>query len=224
MFSSQVTGTASAKVATSKSVTQVGFWAAALTTAWIIAFSVTAIAGNFGVSVPATIVVGSALLIAPCFLVMMVSIHHCTPVEKQIWSQIALSFSIIYTVIVALNYFLQLTVVQQNPQEYDWLALAFQADSAFFALEILGYASMSLAALFVAPSFARGKIETVIRWLFIVNGTVNVVADVVYLMTADPLHPIVLASLGVWSVTFPIATGLLAVLFGHIEQLPPPYR
>ncbi len=130
-----------------------------------------------------------------------------------------MSFAIIYAAIVGLNYFLYLTVVRQNPQGYAWLTMDLRADSAFWALEVLGYTFMSLGALFVVPIFSGGNVERAIRWLFVVNGVANIVATLAVLLTANPLHILVLVSLGVWSIAFPIATILLAVVFKRADGM-----
>jgi hypothetical protein len=194
-------------------VNQVGFWSAVLTTVWILAFNVTAFVLQSQV-----LIVGSALLIAPSFVILMASIHYYARAEKKLWSQIGLSFAIIYAAIVGLNYFLSLTVVRQNPQSYAWLTMDLRPDSTFWALEVLGYSFMSLGALFVAPIFSGGKIERAIRSLFVVNGVATLAATLAVLLNANPLHVLVLASLGVWSVAFPIATILLALVFRRTER------
>ena len=168
---------------------------------------------------PPSVVVGASFLIAPSFVVLMASLHSCAPDSKKVWSQIGLSFAIIYAVVVGLNYFLFLTVVQQNPQLYSWLSMDLRPDSAFWALEVLGYTFMSLGALFLAPLLTRGKIEHTIRWLFVGNAALNIIAVAAYLQTVNPVHPLVLGSLGLWGVVFPIATALLAVVFRRGEPI-----
>jgi hypothetical protein len=197
-----------------KVVYQVGFWSAVVTTVWILAFNVAAL-----VLKSPLLAVGSALLLAPSFVILMVSIHHYAPEGKKLWSQIGLSFAIIYTATVGLNYFLYLTVVRQNPQGYAWLTMDLRADSAFWALEVLGYTFMSLGALLVVPIFSGGRVGSAIRWLFVLNGGVNIVATLAVLLTANPLHILVLVSLGVWSIAFPIATILLAVVFKRADRM-----
>ncbi len=54
-----------------KVVYQVGFWSAVLTTVWILAFNVAALLLQSQI-----LAVGSALLLAPSFVILVVSIHH----------------------------------------------------------------------------------------------------------------------------------------------------
>ncbi len=112
-----------------------------------------------------------------------------------------------------------MTVVRQNPLVFDMLSMnPNRKDSVFWALEILGYGFMSLAALFVSPVFQKVGIENWIRWLFIVNGIFAMTAVTGYVLTANPLHIVGLLSVGVWSITFPVATTLLAILFKRAER------
>ena len=197
-------------------VNQVGFWSAVLTTVAIVVWVFITAINAF---VPLHFWVNfSALLIAPSFLILMVSIHASVPRGKKLWTQIALAFSIIYTVIIGQNYFLQMTVVRQNPLAFEVLTMdPNRKDSVFWALEILGYGFMSLAALFVSLAFQNVGIERWIRGLFIVNGIFAMIAAVGFVLTANPLHIVSLLSVGVWSITFPSATTLLAILFRRAE-------
>lgn len=199
-------------------VLRVGFWSAVLTTIWIVAFDLALLAGVSGIPTGSLPVIAS-LLIAPPLVSLMASLHGYVPHERRIWTQTGLSFSIAYAALVAFNYFLQLTVVRQNPAAYPWLTMDFKPDSAFWALEVLGYSFMSLAALCVVPALGRGRHETPIRWLFVANAALNGLGDVAYVLTANPLNLLVLASLGVWAVAFPGATALLAVMFKGAEQV-----
>jgi len=196
-------------------VNRVGFWSAVLTTfaivAWVCITAINAFVSlHFWVNF-------SALLIAPSFLVLMVSIHAYVPRGKKLWTQLALAFSIIYTVVIGQNYFLQMTVVRQNPLAFEVLTMdPNRKDSVFWALEILGYGFMSLAALSVSLAFQNVGIERWIRWLFIVNGIFAMIAAAGFVLTANPLHIVGLLSVGVWSITFPVATTLLAILFRRV--------
>ncbi len=201
-----------------ETVNQVGFWSAIFTALFIIIWViVTAI----NMLIPLHFWVNfSALLIAPSFVIMMASIHASANQRSRIWAEIALAFSIIYTVIIAQNYFLQMTVVRQNPLAFEVLTMnPNQKDSVFWALEILGYGFMSLAALFVSLVFQKDGIEQWIRWLFIANGFFAMTAAIVYVLTANPLHIVGLLSVGIWSITFPAAAILLAILFKRAERV-----
>jgi uncharacterized membrane protein len=95
----------------------------------------------------------------------------------------------------------------------------FTCDSAFWSLETIGYALMGLAALFVLPTLAKSCIELAIRGCFVANAVFTVLGSVGYLLSGNPLHVLVLISLGVWAIAFPIATALLAVVFKRTEKI-----
>lgn len=132
--------------------------------------------------------------------------------------KIGLSFAIIYAVIVALNYFLQLTVVRLNPQGFALLSMDVRPESPFWALEVLGYTFMSIAALFAVPVLSEGKLERAVQGLFVLNFVMTLAGLSAYLLTVNPTHVLVLASLGVWGIAFPVATALLAVLFKRAQR------
>ncbi|GAB4540503.1 MAG: hypothetical protein Kow0063_30370 [Anaerolineae bacterium] len=120
-----------------------------------------------------------ALLLALLFVVLVVCIHHYAAVGKRVFSQIALSFAIIAAAIHAINYFIQLTVVQPSllKGELDGLALFSQYNphGIFIALEDVGYLMMGIAFLFVAVVFVgRDILERAIRYTFIAGSILTV--------------------------------------------------
>ena len=78
---------------------------------------------------------------------------------------------------------------------------------------------MGLAALFTLPIFARSRIELAIRWCFVANAVFAVLGSGSYVLGGNPLHVLVLVSLGVWAIAFPLATALLAVMFKRAEKM-----
>ncbi|MHB8758381.1 MAG: hypothetical protein ACYC6V_10255, partial [Bacillota bacterium] len=213
------------------SLARVGFWAATLSTIFIVAFDV-------GVAVPALTVgmqpwqgieafaatyrqggvlatVLPSLFLAPTFLILAAHIHTSTAAERKLWSLLGVAFATVYTVIISLNYLAQLTIVR-------WLLLRGETAglsmlvmgnpaSFFWALEVLGYAFMGLAGVFIALALPKGRLERWVGGLFIANALLEIPGTIVYVATADAFHPLILASLGAWGVAFPAATALLAV-------------
>jgi hypothetical protein len=92
------------------------------------------------------------------------------------------------------------------------LLVSVNPGSAAWALETFGYFFMSMALVVATPVFGGGQLERWIRGLFLANG-LGLPAAVVYVYTMDALHPLALAYLAVWCITFPIAMVLLAALF-----------
>jgi hypothetical protein len=201
-------------------VFQIGFWSALLTTAWILIFNVAIALGATGAPTR-SLAVGASLLLILTFVVLMVSIHNYAPQEKKVWSQIGLSFAILYAALLLWNYYLQLTVVRTHPLLYSWLTMDFTSETAFWSLESIGYALMGLATLFALPVLSQGRIELVIRWCFAVNAVFTLVGSIGYVLSGNPLHVLVLISLGIWAIVFPIGTALLAVIFRRAEKMSP---
>jgi hypothetical protein len=149
-----------------------------------------------------------SLLLAPMFVLMMACIHNQAPQEKKILSQLGFSFAIVCAAILAIHYYIQLTVVQQgllsNETAGIWLFSSPNPHSLFWTFAALGYGFMGIALLFVAPVFAE-KSDQSIKWLFVANGLVGIgflVGNALGVFAAN-----ILASF-IWGVLFPIATAL----------------
>ncbi len=211
-----------------------GFWSAILASVFTILFIVLAVvttlvfppkawsgaqtyAENFNVLEMASFI--PAFLLAPTVVVLMACIHCVTPETKKVFSLIALAFAGVYVAIIPTNYYLQLFVVRLNLESgtLDGLALLAQPNfhSVFFALETIGYAFLSLATLFVSPVFSGGKLESWIRWLFILSGAVGIFGVLVAPFDQPYL---IFAGLGVWSLAFPISTILLSIFFRRAQK------
>jgi hypothetical protein len=112
-------------------------------------------------------------LLAPAFAVLMACIHHYAADDRKIFSQIGLSFALIYAAVITTDYFIQWTVVVPSilSGETGDLSLFTQYNphGIFIALEGLGYVMMSVALLFAAAVFSGGKLQRAIRWLFIAS-------------------------------------------------------
>jgi hypothetical protein len=184
-----------------------GFWSGIFSAVLALAFTLLMgldVAGIFH----GTLQLVPVLLLAPCYLALMSCIHEAAAPEKKIWSLLALVLSVPYGVIVSFNYLMQLTVVRQNPALYPWLAMVFRPDSMFGALELLGYGWQSLALLALVPVFAG---RPVLRGLLLLNGLLAVGAFAVDVVTGNPVHPVIFASLGVWCLAFPLTTAMIGV-------------
>jgi len=160
-----------------------------------------------------------SLLLAPTFIVLMVSIHYYAAPDKKIWSHLGIAFTLIYAAMASINYIAQLTVVRLSilNKETDGLAMFVMGNShsIFWALAS-AYVFMNLAMLFAAPVFDGGRLERSIRWVFFANGASAVVT--VYGVVADSPQIYLLGSLVPWCVIFSLATSLLAVLFKRVER------
>jgi hypothetical protein len=204
-----------------KSVPQLGFWSSVVVTLMIALFFISLAIGN------QSLMFASSFLLAPAFVAMMTSIHHYAAPEKKVWSQLGLSFAIIYAVLCALAYYIQLTFVANNylpVAEEAVLPFVFIPGTPLFAQDMLGYAFMTAATLAAAPVFAGGKLESWIKWLFVFHAILFLPAIVI---PAIPM-PVNEAGTGVgdlvgryanmvWCVYFGTATTLVALLFKRVK-------
>jgi hypothetical protein len=120
-----------------------------------------------------------AFLMALLFVMLVVCIHYYAAVDNKIFSQIALSFAIIAATAHAINYFIQLAVVQPSllKIEVEGLSLFSQYNphGIFIALEDVGYLMMGVAFLFVAAVFSwRDRLERTIRLVFITSSVLAI--------------------------------------------------
>lgn len=112
-----------------------------------------------------------ALLMALLFMVVVGCIHQNAAAGKKVFSQLALSFAVVAAAVHAMNYFIQLAVVQpsllKNEVEGLSLFLQYNPHGIFVALEDLGYLLMGVAFMLVAASISRReKLARAIRIIF----------------------------------------------------------
>ena len=223
-----------------KPVSQVGFWSAVLATLFSVGYGIALIVTMISMSATATdaspgwrgiesfiasfqpiqmLSLIPSLLLAPTFVVLMVSLHYYASPDKKIWSHLGIAFTLIYAVMASINYILQLTVVRLSivNKETDGLAMFVMGNShsIFWALAST-YVFMNLAMLFAAPIFYGGRLERWIRWLFIANGLSVVVS--IFGVVVDSPAIYLLVSLVPWCIIFSLATALVAVLFKRIDS------
>lgn len=101
------------------------------------------------------------------------------PADKQVFSQIALSFAMISAAAHAINYFIQLAVVQPSLLKGEVVGLSlfsqYNPHGIFIALEDVGYLMMGVAFLFLAAVFSqRERLEQAIRLNFITSSVLAV--------------------------------------------------
>ena len=207
-----------------KAIAGLGFWSAIVVTIMLIVFPLSLILDSLDIAY------GSSFLLAPAFVTMMVSIHHYAAPEKRVWSQLGLSLAIIYAVMSSLTYYIQLTFIKNNYlpiAKEAVLPFVFIPGTPIFAQDMLGYVFFCLATLAAGPVFTGGKLETWIKWLFILNGVLFAIPTLIIPALTLPTNTAgtglgdqvaVFANM-VWSTYVAIATALLAVLFKRLSRL-----
>jgi hypothetical protein len=158
-----------------------------------------------------------ALLLAPAFVVAMVSVHRAMPEERRLWTQLGVVFACLYAPIQTLNYAVQLLAVAPSIQAGETEGLAFFAfanpHGFFAALEALGYVFMLLALLFTAPAFRGGGLERWLRWTFVATFGIVIVLAVIGVVLGLGIVLIGAITTDAWEVTFAMAMALLALFF-----------
>jgi hypothetical protein len=218
----------------SQSVSRLGFWSAVIIAILVILIDVGMIAS--AVLYPMTTITSvesyassfsslqmlpfiPSLLLAPLFVVVMLSIHQAAPQEKKTLTPLGFSFSLICAAILSIHYYIQLTFVQQGLLNGEtagiWQFAAPNPHSFFWTFAALGYGFMGIALICTAPAFA-GKSERATRWLFKANGFVGIgflIGNALGVFMANILTSFV------WGVLFPVAAVLLAKKFRKSTDL-----
>lgn len=218
----------------SASLKRAGFWSAVLATVFSVGYSVLQIAEWFGLlgsaggpessSTPLGIalLLTPSLLLGPSFLVLMVSVQHLTEPERRVWTEAAVAFATIYTALIAINYYVQLTWVAprlaRGAVEGMEPFLFTPFDSFLYAVDILGYSFMSASTLIAAAAFRHPGLERKIRWFLIANGLL-----MPFLLFQMYVHWLIWVA-SAWAITFPASTWSLAVLFARLEVVEEPQR
>ena len=207
----------------SPSVKAVGFWSAVLATVFSLSYIVGQLAewaglmgSGGGAENPSTplglvVLLTPSLFLGSSFLVLVVSIHQLSSSDRKVWSHAAVTFATAYTVLISINYFVQLTWVTprlaggQTQGLEPFLFTPF--DSFLYSVDILGYSFMSLATLFAANVFTGKGLERWVRAFLIANGLL-----LPFIALQMYFHWMIWIA-ALWAVTFPGATWSLAVLF-----------
>ena len=144
-----------------------GFWSALVTTLggiiYFLAITVALLTGQFTFPPPESLQLFggiSSLLFCPVLVILFACLHTVTPLEKKVFSQISLGFTLLFALAVSINRFTQLGVVRQSlasgvVQGLDWF-LPYGDHSVMLGLEMMGWGwFLGLAFLFAVPLFSE---------------------------------------------------------------------
>lgn len=216
---------------------RVGFWAAILTVVFTAIFAVAGVAtparsGPFCATwgcVPypytdvARFIPGDylwlipGLLLAPTFVVLMAAIHAYASEPMKLFSRVGLAFAIAYGVVIGVDYFGQFTVIVPSLQAGETAGLSlftqYNPHGVFIAGEALGYLLLSLALLFTAPVFARGRVERAIQWLFVAGFGMAAAAFIGFWIVGRDLVAFEVSVLSIDWIVLIVSGVLLSVVF-----------
>jgi len=195
-------------------ISRLGFWSAVLTFVFGVGFIVAQFFQFAGIpAAPWHLITLTfpSFLLAPSFVILMISVYHYAAAERKIWGHIAIAFAIMYATLNSAVYFVQMTVVVPSTLNGAGGAAAFitlSIGTFIYAFDVLGYSFMGLATLFAAFVFVGGAIERWTRWALLANGLITTPG-----LLLQQQIPAAFYLGAVWIITFPLATALLAVLF-----------
>lgn len=122
-----------------------------------------------------------AIFLMVLYASLMAIVRKTAPEEKKVYADIGLGFAFIATAVLAVNYFIQVSVIQPSllAGETDGVPFwsQFNPHGIFIALEEIGYIFMVLSYLFIAPTFTgKGRAERFARRIFFYTFIVSALA------------------------------------------------
>lgn len=158
-------------------------------------------------------------LLAPIFLIMISCLHIWAGEKRYTWSFLAAVFAVVYTTLMSINYYIQMTVVQHNliignTESLSLWLYAYPYPRSFpGAFEGVAYGFMCVSFLFASQIFSDEKIQRWVHWMFVGTGVTGLVVFI------DPLFRLPVAFLVVdgiaGSIFLTLAPVLLAIVFGR---------
>jgi len=114
----------------------------------------------------------TSIFIALGFIPMICTYLVYTNIEYKSLGYIALSFSIIYALLIFIVYYTQLTTLRLSKLSEEIIGiLDYSKFGLFFNFNLLGYGFMSLSTFFIGIKFeTKNKQEKVLRYLLCIHG------------------------------------------------------
>ena len=193
----------------------IGFWAAAVSTVFGLAYVVALLANLTGAvddgPWATAYQLAPSIVLAWSYMVLMACVLDAAPSERKIWGVIGFGFALMYSVLNSIVYFAELIVVLPKVLRNEGESvsvLLFEPGAFLFAVNGLAYGFMSMAALFAAQVFAlNGAEEARVRRAMLAHGVIGP-----FIVGAVVWPPLVCIG-ALWIVTFPVMGILLADLF-----------
>lgn len=119
------------------------------------------------------------------YVIFVISNHFIAPSEKKLYGFISIAFALISVTVLLIAYYTQFSVVpisfMKGETEGIALMTQYNGHGMFIAMEELGYITMSISFLFLAPIFSvKKRLEKSIRMILIVPFLITVLSFVVY--------------------------------------------
>lgn len=205
---------------------RIGFVASLIAAAAFLFFAAFLVAGLFGVNTTMSSFT-VCLIGAPAFVAMLAAVHGCSPPHARTWSRLGLSFAIIYAVFILTCYYIQLAVIRINSPGLSpevLKAFEYSPGSVLFAVDMLGYAFMTLTTLVIIPVFGSSVFEKRLKALLLVHGLLFIPTIIFPLIRMAPpvagassVNYGVIALLGWCAIFVPLAV-MMAIWFRRFDQ------
>ena len=212
-------------------VSRLGFWSALLTAVLSVAFfgvGIVTPVRNIPYPYVASFIPADylwmypAFLLAPTFVVLIACIHVYAADDKKLFSQIGLSFAVVYAAVITTDYFIQWTVIEPSILSGETAGLAlftqYNPHGLLVALESLAYLMMNGAFLFVAAVFAGGRLERALRWLFVASFVVAVGSFVGLSLLGYSIVAFEVTIIAINCIVLVVSGALLSVVFRRAGQ------
>lgn len=122
-----------------------------------------------------------AIFLEISYLIMMLTVHHTTKPEKKLYSLIGTTFAIMSALILMVDYFLQLSIIQPSllAGEMDGISILtqFNPHGVFIVLEEMGFLFMIISFFALFPVFSeKKKWNKAIQWTGIIGFILAIIA------------------------------------------------
>lgn len=155
-----------------------------------------------------------SLLLAITYLILLACIHRVVPEEKKIWSLIAFSIGILYSVMASVNYNIQAVAVRLSLGAGEIkgieMLLPDNLNSIFNALAN-SYVYMTLSMFFLGFVFSKERQEKWIRGLLLVQ-IITAIGQIGYSMFDINMGIFIVTSM-IWVIGAPVGFILMARWF-----------
>ena len=165
----------------------------------------------------------SSMFIAFSFVLIICGYAYFAKKEAKLAGYISVAFSAVYTTIILLVYFAQLTTVRFNDlTQQAAVLLDFQQCGLLFNYDLLGYGVMSLAAFFAGLTIKpQTKIDQWLKYLLMVHGVFFIsclIIPMLGIFKADSPKWVGIAVLEIWCLYFCPISILSFLYFSNYKE------
>ncbi len=149
-------------------------------------------------------------LLVPLFITLMTCLHYNSKKDMKLFSMLGVIFSCMYGVLISFNYYLQLTLMENNPSGLELFDMS-NPKTMFYVIELLGYFFMGLSTLYAAIIFGATLLEKIIKSLLILNGVLGIGGLIGY--TLNLSINVLMMGLMCWNIIMPVSAVLILFYF-----------